>query len=154
MYLVVVALTMFALPIASVIVERLLHPETALLLLIGRWFVFWSVGVRLFLAGARQTLQPAFTLNEIFHIAGDEALPIVRELGLANIGAGVLGLVSLFAPTFVVPTAIYAAIFYGFAGIGHAFERDRSGNENLAMASDFFIFAVLAIFLIASAARG
>lgn len=154
MYFVVVALTMFVLPIASVIVERALHPETALVLLIGRWFVFWSVGVRLALAGARQTLQPAFTLNQIFHISGSEALPIVRELGFANVCAGVLGLISLFAPSFVIPAALYAAIYYGLAGVGHVFERDRSANENLAMASDVFIFVALAIFLLGVAVRG
>jgi hypothetical protein len=152
MYLAVVVLTMFALPIGSTLVDHLLHPDAALVWLIGRWFVFWSVGVRLALAGARQTIQPAFTAREIFQMSGDEALPIVRELGVANLGAGVVGLLSLVAPSFVLPAALYAAIFYGAAGIGHVLQRDRSANETIAMASDLFIFAVLAIFVAAEAA--
>ena len=29
--------------------------------LVGKWFVFWAVGARLFIAGIRQVIQPAFT---------------------------------------------------------------------------------------------
>ena len=152
MYLAVVILTMFALPIGSTLVDHLLHADAALIWLIGRWFVFWSVGVRLALAGARQTTQPGFTAREIFHMNGDEALPIVRELGVANLGAGVVGLLSLAAPSFILPAALYAAIFYGAAGVGHVLQRDRSANEAIAMASDLFVFAVLAIFVAAEAA--
>jgi len=152
MYLAVVILTMFALPVSSALVDHLLHADAALVWLIGRWFVFWSVGVRLALAGARQTTQPGFTAREIFHMNGDEALPIVRELGVANLGAGVVGLLSLAAPSFILPAALYAAIFYGAAGVGHVLQRDRSANEAIAMASDLFVFAVLAIFVAAEAA--
>ena len=152
MYLAVVVLTMFALPIGSTLVDHLLHPDAALLWLVGRWFVFWSVGVRLALAGARQTIQPAFTAREIFHMSSDEALPVVRELGVANLGAGVVGLVSFAAPSFVLPAALYAAIFYGAAGVGHVLQRDRSANETIALASDLFVFVVLAMFVIAKAA--
>jgi len=152
MYLAVVVLTMFALPIGSTLVDHLLHPDAALLWLVGRWFVLWSVGVRLALAGARQTIQPAFTAREIFHMSSDEALPVVRELGVANLGAGVVGLLSFAAPSFVLPAALYAAIFYGAAGVGHVVQRDRSANETIAMASDLFVFVALAIFVVAKAA--
>jgi NADPH-dependent ferric siderophore reductase len=152
MYLAVVVLTMFALPVGSTLVDHLLHPDAAFVSLIGRWFVFWSVGVRLALAGARQTIQPAFTAREIFHVGDDEALPIVRELGVANLGVGVVGLLSLVAPSFVLPAALCAAIFYGAAAVGHVWRRDRSANETVAMASDLFVFVVLAIFVAAEAA--
>ena len=152
MYLAVVALTLFVLPIGSTLVDHILHPDAALVWLIGRWFVFWGVGVRLALAGARQTMQPAFTAREIFHMSGDEALPVVRELGVANLGAGVVGLLSFAAPSFVLPAALYAAIFYGAAGVGHVVQRDRSANETIAMASDLFVFVALAIFVVAKAA--
>jgi hypothetical protein len=151
MYLAVVVLTLFVLPIGSTLVDHLLRPDAALVWLIGRWFVFWSVGVRLALAGARQTIQPAFTAREIFHMSGGEALPVVRELGVANLGGGVLGLLSLVVPSFVLPAALYAAIFYGAAGVGHVLQRDRSANETLAMASDLFVCVVLAMFVAAEA---
>ena len=152
MYLAVVVLTQFALPIGSTLVAHFLHPDAPLVWLVGRWFVFWGVGVRLALAGVRQTIQPAFTAREIFHMSGEEALPLVRELGVANLAAGAVGLLSLVALSFVLPAAIYAAIFYGAAGLAHVWRRDRSANESVAMASDLFVFVVLAAFVVAEAA--
>ncbi len=146
MYIAIVALTMAILPAASIAVQHALDPASSLLVLAGRWFVFWGVGVRLTLAGVRQFFQPQFTAREIFRMKGDEALPIVRELGVANIATGVVGLLSVAAPGFTLPVAIAAAIFYGAAGVRHAAERDRSLNETVAMASDLFLFAVLVIF--------
>ena len=152
MYVAIVALTMFILPVVSIVIGHALDPAAPWLLLIGRWFVFWSVGVRLTLAGVRQYLEPAFTAKEIFHMSGDEALPIVRELGAANVATGVVGLLSLAAPSFTLPVAIAAAIFYGVAGFRHALERGRSRNETVAMASDLFLFVVLAAFVAGSTA--
>ncbi|HEY2707091.1 MAG TPA: DUF6790 family protein [Caulobacteraceae bacterium] len=150
MYLAIVALTMFVLPLGSMAAEHSLRPDASLIWLAGKWFVFWGVGVRLALAGARQVLQPAFTAREIFHMESSDALPLVRELGVANLATGIVGLSSLLAPSFVLPVAISAGIFYGVAGARHAAERGRSRNETIAMASDLFIFAVLAAFVGAS----
>jgi hypothetical protein len=150
MYIAIVALTMFLLPAASVILEHAWNPSAPIIYLVGRWFVFWGVGVRLGLAGLRQFLQPAFTAKEIFHMAGDEALPLVRELGVANIATGIVGLLSLAFPSFTLPIAISAGVFYGVAGITHVMARDRSLNETIAMASDLFLFVVLAVFVAAS----
>lgn len=147
MYLAAVALTMFILPVASIVIERIID-HAPLLPLVGRWFVFWGVGVRLTLAGFRQVVQPAFTAKQIFHMTGDEATPVVRELGFANLATGIVGLLSLGFPSFTLPVAIASAIFYGAAGILHLREKDRSFNEQLAMVSDLFIFVVLAAYAV------
>jgi hypothetical protein len=144
MYIAVVALTMLILPLTSIAVEHGVHPDITPVTLTGRWFVFWSVGVRLALAGLRQFFQPTFTAREIFHATSDEVLPFVRELGVANFASGLVALLSLWNASFLLPSAIYAAIFYGVAGVMHITGRDRSRNENIAMASDLFIAAVLA----------
>jgi hypothetical protein len=151
LYIAVVALTMVVLPAASVLADWVAHPAAPLVFFIGKWFVFWSVGVRLGLAGLRQVLQPAFTAREIFHLQSEDALPLVRELGIANIATAVVGLLSLVAPSFVVPVAISSGIFYGIAGVRHAFEPNRSLNENIAMISDLGMFLVLTTFLAATA---
>ena len=147
MYIAVVVLTMLLLPAASVGVEHAVHPAAGLVFLAGRWFVFWGVGVRLGLAGLRQSLQPTFTARQIFHMSTDEALPVIRELGVANLATALVGLLSLTAPSFLLPVAISAGLFYGVAGVRHATERHRSLNENVAMASDLFLFAILAAFV-------
>lgn len=147
MYIAIVALTMVILPILSIGADAALHPATPLMLLVGKWFVFWGVGVRLALAGLRQFFQPAFTAREIFKMQGDEALILVRELGVANFATGFVGLFSLMAPSFAPPVAISAGIFYGVAGIRHVFHRDRSRNETIAMVSDLAIALVLAAYV-------
>jgi hypothetical protein len=146
MYIAIVALTMFVLPLASILLEHALHPA-ALIYLLGRWLVFWGVGVRLGLAGARQFFQPAFTATEIFHMTGDEALPLVRELGVANAATALVGLMSLAAPNFTLPVAVSACFFYAVAGVRHVAERRRSLNENVAMVSDLWIAGALGVFI-------
>ena len=147
MYLVSVFLLMFVLPTASVGIE---HYASAapLVPLIGKWFVFWGVGVRLMLAGTRQVLQPEFTAHQIFDLKGSEALPLVRELGVANFASGVVGVASLWMPGFVLPAAISAAIFYGVAGVRHVAAPHRSRNEAVAMVSDLFISVVLVVYIL------
>ena len=57
-------------------------------------------------AGLRQLLQPAFTAREIFHMATDEASPVIRELGVANLATALVALLSIVASGFVLPVAI------------------------------------------------
>jgi hypothetical protein len=152
MYPLIVLLFMLVLPVGSIYLEHsYLHSAAPLMLLIGKWFVFWSAGVRLVIAGLRQFFQPRFTSEQIFDIKGDEALPIVRELGVANFATGVVGVISIARPSFVLPVAIAAAVFYGVAGIRHVAESDRTRNENIAMVSDLFVFLILGAYVAFSA---
>jgi hypothetical protein len=150
MYIAVVALTMLVLPLVSIVIDSGVHPGAWAVIVVGRWFVFWGVGVRLGLAGMRQLFRPSFTAREIFHTTNDEVLPLVRELGAANLSIALVALLSLTMPNFVLPAAIYATIFYGVAGIRHFAERDRSRNENVAMGSDLFMALVLLLFVAAN----
>jgi len=146
-YVLVVGLTMLVLPVVSVVLDHG-HSSASLLWLIGKWFVFWSVGARLSLAGIRQYLQPAFTSRDIMGIESPEAYVLVRELGGANLATGLLGLASLAMPSFVLPTAIGASIFYTVAGIEHVRADHRGRNESIALISDFFITVVLGGFAV------
>jgi hypothetical protein len=147
MYLATVILLMLVLPIGSIVAEALFAPAP-LMFLVGKWFVFWAAGVRLLLAGLKQFFQPGYTAHEIFKMKTDEALPVVRELGIANFAVGLLGVSSLYAPSFMLPVAIAGAIFYGVAGAQHVALKNKSGNETLAMATDLFAFLVLAAYVL------
>jgi len=149
MYLAIVISLMFVLPAASAGIEHF-HSSGAVswMTLAGKWFVFWGAGVRLLTAGLRQSLQPRVTAVEIFRMKTDEALPVIRELGIGNFAVGLAGVVSLWVPDFIVPVALIAAIFYGAAGIFHVAANTRSMNENVAMVSDFWAAAILAAYLV------
>lgn len=144
MYILTIALTMLLLPLGSIAAEWALAPAPSLVLLTGKWFVFWAVGVRLTLTGLRQVAAPEFTAREVFRIEGKEALPLVRELGFANLAAGAMGLASLAFPGFVLAAAIWGAIFLGGAGVMHASRRGRSREVTVAMVSDLLVALILA----------
>ncbi len=97
MYFVLVILLLFVFPLASAIIEAALSAHAvSIVFMAGRWFVFWAVGIRLFIAGARQVIQPQFTAEEIFDIHDRRSFAIVRELGFANLCLGLLEICSLF----------------------------------------------------------
>ena len=153
MYLASIILLMAVFPIASILIEAYLWGAPDLLFLIGKWFVFWGVGVRLALAGLKQISNPSFTAETIFGIKDPRALIVVQELGFANLSIGLLGLLSLRYPAWVMAAAITGGLFYGLAGFKHLIKGDRNNIENIAMISDLWIFAVLAAYIIAAAVR-
>ena len=145
MYYVIVVALMFVLPLLSVAVDASISPGSASLLLIGRWFVFWAVGIRLLLAGIRQIIQPRYTAETILGIKGEESLLVVRELGFANAAVGAIGTGSILAPGWVTAGALAGGIFYGLAGANHAMQIHRNRLENVAMTSDLFVGIVLLV---------
>lgn len=117
----------------------------------GKWFVFWAVGIRLFLAGIRQAAKPLFTLKEIFHIRQPEGQVIVRELGFANICFGLLGIIALFVPGWRPAAAFAGGLYMGIAGVFHLIKKPVGRNEWVAMISDIYILLIMASYLYFSA---
>jgi hypothetical protein len=139
---------MVILPILSISEEHFyLHSALPMMSLVGKWFVFWGAGIRLFFAGLRQLFQPRFTAEQILGIRSEDSLLFVRELGAANLGTGIVGMASLAKPSFVLPAAVAAAVFFGIAGIRHATDRCRTRNQNIGMISDLFVSLVLVTYI-------
>lgn len=150
MYFAIVLLLMGILPVASIFIEHFASAAAAdVWTLIGKWFVFWAVGVRLAAAGIRQIVQPAFTAEKIFGIRDRDAHVLVQELGFANLAMGVLAILTLAAPQWTAAAALAGAIFYGLAGARHVLKGARNRNETIATVSDIFMLAVLAAYLLA-----
>jgi hypothetical protein len=150
MYIFIVIALMLVLPLISIVAQIILADHGAPhgasnLAVVAKWYVFWAVGVRLSLAGLRQIIQPRYTAETILGFKGTEALFFVRELGFANVAMGSVAIASLFAPSWVTPGAMLGAIYYGLAGIIHCFHKGRNKLENVALVSDLFAAAVLAI---------
>ena len=144
MYIYIVLLFMAVLPVGSIAVEHTaLHASAPLVALAGKWFVFWSMGVRLLTAGLRQIIQPAFTAKTILGIQGDDALVLVQELGFANVAMGLLGCLTLIQPIWTLPAAIVGGAFYALAGGKHITQKNKGFNEVVAMVSDLLMAVVL-----------
>jgi len=155
MYFVMVIGLMVVLPLISVIAEFAVSGGSAdVLPLAGKWFLFWGVGVRLFIAGLSQTFRPEFTAENILGNKDTGATQVVKELGFANIGMGVLGLVAPWVAGWSVPAAIAPAIFLGLAGIVHVAKKHKNSKEWAATVTDLIVAIVLAIFVVVSVAGG
>lgn len=106
---------------------------------VGTWFVFWAVGVRLSTAGIRQVVKPGLTSEGILGIPGSEAFVLVRELGFANIGMGAIGILSLWNPGWRPAAGLAGGLFLLAARALHALKGHRDTEETVAMVSDLAI---------------
>jgi hypothetical protein len=143
MYYVIVATLMFAFPVLSVAVEVGNSSAAVDSALVGKWFVFWSVGWRLLLAGARQIAQPEYTAREILGLQSAESWTVIRELGFGNLALGIVGILSLWLTSWQLAAALAGGLFYALAGINHLLQKHRNRLENVAMVSDLFVGLIL-----------
>lgn len=155
MYLLIIIATLFVLPVACILFEMtVVSGDAGLMVLVGKWFVFWAGGIRLLLAGMMQIFKPEYTAQKIFDIKDREAFKIVAELGFGNVSIGTICALSILFPAWVTPAALASGLFYGLAGGQHVLNQGRSQKENVALISDLGISAVLALFLVWTALQG
>jgi hypothetical protein len=147
-YFISVSVMTFVIPIVGFLAEHFSQNVPLTFELFGKWFIFSAVGLRLFVAGLQQSIKPQFTAKEIFHIESPEALPIVRELGFANICFGLVGIISLFKPEWRIVSAFASGVYYAFAGLLHIIKKPVGANETFAMWTDTIIFGVLLVYTI------
>jgi hypothetical protein len=143
MYLAAVLLLMLVLPLASLAIDIGLAGSHFSLVLLGKWFVIWSVGARLSLAGLKQVTQPAYTTRTILSLKSDESLVVVRELGFGNLAIGLVGLGGTLFPAWIPAGALAGGVFYLLAGINHLRQAERNSLQNVAMVSDLAVGAIL-----------
>jgi hypothetical protein len=105
-YLISVILFMLVLPAIFIALDPSLSDRHISRLLAGKWIIFWAIGVRLFIAGIRQALNPSFTAQKIFRISGTDSFPVIRELGFANICIGMFAMLSLWHPEWRTPAGL------------------------------------------------
>ncbi len=143
MYYATVSALMVVFPLLSIAVDASIYHAHPDLFLIGKWFVFWAVGVRLVLAGLRQVVQPQYTAKTILGIEGNDALLVIREHGFANAAIGAVGILSILVPGWAAAGGFAGGILYGLAGVNHAMQVNRNRLQNLAMATDLLAATVL-----------
>ena len=146
-----IVLFFYILPVISIAADMIVFHETTVLQVILKWCVFWGVGLRLFTAGFKQALTPAFTAKTIFEVTDAKAFPIVRELGFANICTGFIGTISLFFPNFRLAAAIVGTLYFSLALFQHLFRKKKNATEMFVTITDLSIVLELAVPLCAIA---
>jgi hypothetical protein len=149
LYLINVLATMLILPLLSIALEAVIKKIPLSLELTAKYFIGWAIGVRLLIAGLRQSTRPQFTAEQIFNIRdGGESLPIIRELGFGNICLGLIGIISFFNSQWRLPAAVAGGLYFGLAGLLHAFRKAATRNELIAKISDLFIFGIALLYTV------
>ena len=148
MYYVMVLLLMTVLPIISIALEIILCNPTDIIVIIIKWFVFWSVGVRFITASIKQILQPKYTSENILGINNQQSWILVRELGISNLSIGIIGIFSLLNPQWIIPAGLSGGIFLGLAGINHILQKHKNYLEKVATISNLFVSMVLFVFIV------
>lgn len=147
-YLIVVSFFTIIIPLTSFVIEHLIYKLPFTFELFGKWFIFSAVGLRLLLAGIRQITKPGFTAKQIFDIDSPDSLPIVRELGFANLCFGIVGIVSFFIPSWRITSSCASGLYYGLAGFQHLIKKPASLNEKIALWTDLLIFVILLAYIL------
>jgi hypothetical protein len=150
MRLVADILLMIVFPVASIIAEAVLAEGRAdLILLFGKWFVFWAVGIRLLVTAFRQITNPGAVAEALVGAGDRNLLPLVQEMGFGNLAVGALGVAAFFRHDWIAPAAVAGEIVLSLAALKHSINPARSRSETIAMIADLLVFAVLTGYLTA-----
>ena len=143
-YFIVVIGQTVVLPVVSGIIELAVVGGDPVLVF-GKWWVFWGVGTRLLSAGVVQVSGRGATGAILGAAApGVQEVQLARELGTANIGMGLAGLLAL-VPGWVLPAGLAGGIFLLLAGILHVTKKGKNAQENLATWTDLVVGVVVVI---------
>lgn len=108
-------------------------------LVYGKWWVFWGVGTRLLVAGLAQVSSKCPTAEILGSTTASVAeKQLTRELGTANIGMGLAGLLAL-VPGWALPAGLAGGVFLLLAGLMHVTKKDKGPEEALATWTDLLV---------------
>ncbi len=143
-YFILVIAQTVALPIISGTVELAVLGGDPVLVF-GKWWVFWGVGTRLLVAGIAQVSGKAPTSAILGAAAPSvQEQQLTRELGMANGGMGLAGLLAL-VPGWALPAGLAGGIFLLIAGITHVSKRNKNAQEMLATWTDLLVGVIVVV---------
>ncbi len=112
-------LTSSVFPIVTSIVDIYIHNEKYSNLNIWyKWFLFWSIGIRLLLIGIKKVLFPLFYIKKVYKSYCNQP-NIIKDFGFSYISIGILGIISLFYDNWKFPTYITGSILYLLIGLNY-----------------------------------
>jgi hypothetical protein len=137
-YAIPVLLQTVILPIVCGMIELLVLGGDPVLVF-GKWWVFWGVGTRLFLAGIVQMSGKGPTAKILGSATPSvQETQLVRELGTANIGMGFAALFAL-VPGWALPVGTAGGVFLLIAGFMHVGKKGKNSQESIATWTDLIV---------------
>ncbi len=83
-----------------------------------KWFLFWTIGIRLFLIGIKKVIYPLFYIKKVYKSYCNQP-NIIRDFGFSYISIGILGILSIFNRSWQFPTFITGLILYSLIGLNY-----------------------------------
>ena len=143
-YFIPVFLQTVGLPIISGVIELLVLGGDPVLVF-GKWWVFWGVGTRLFVAGIVQVSGKGPTAQILGSATPSvQETQLVRELGTANIAMGFAGLFALI-PGWALPVGLAGGVFLLIAGLMHVGKKGKEFKESVATWTDLVVGVAVAV---------
>jgi len=133
------------LPIFSVVINSIINyrknVSENIYELICKWFIFWSLGIRLIIAGLMQIFNPIYT-NNLLQLNLNDFI-IIRELGLANFSIGLLCIISFFKKPLQKYVCIYMVIFFMGASVLHIIRmKNINFDESITLFTNIFLIII------------
>lgn len=143
-YFILVIAQTLVLPVVSGIAELAVGGGDPVLVF-GKWWVFWGVGTRLLVAGIAQVSGKGPTTEILGASAPSiQEKQLARELGTANIGMGLAGLLAL-VPGWALPAGLAGGVFLLIAGVLHVAKKGKNPQETLATWTDLVVGVVVVV---------
>jgi hypothetical protein len=143
-YFVLVIAQTVVLPIICGVVELVVVVGDPVLVL-GKWWAFWGVGTRLLVAGLAQVSGKGPTSAILgADTPSIQEKQLTKELGVANVGMGIAGLLAL-VPGWVVPAGAAGGVFLLIAGLLHVPKKNKNAQETLATWTDLLVGVVIVV---------
>jgi len=151
-YFILVVMQTVVLPIVCGIIE-LATVGGDPVLVFGKWWAFWGVGTRLLLAGLVQVSGKGPTAAILGATTPSIAeKQLTRELGTANVGMGLAGLLAL-VPGWALPAGLAGGVFLLIAGTMHVAKKGKNAQESLATWTDLVVGVVIVVLAVYIAVR-
>ncbi|HTE28416.1 hypothetical protein [Flavitalea sp.] len=140
------AILLTALPVLSVACEHHFGQAALTGTLIGKWFAFWAIGIRLLVAGFMQLTRKSNSRN---HLSAREDSGMVKKAtGVANLVLSALGFLCVASSEGSLLAAITVGVYLGLAGLQHDFKKPATASGWISLIYDFIVFSVIATCLV------
>ncbi len=141
----IVMTMMLIMPLICFIIEG--HKKQYTIERFCKWFLFWIGGIRALTAGAMQFFNPSYTMQLLQ--VGEESRIMIMELGAAQFGIGVLGILSLFKARYRTSVAISYGCFLLGASYIHLSRLDMAHwDEIMSLVGDVLLVAIVVFYLV------
>ena len=135
------------LPLLSVACEHHIAQAAVTGTLIGKWLLFWSVGIRLLGAGIIQ-ITTCLPGNVGFLSNREDSNTVRKATGIANLVLAGMSFLCVANDGWSLLAAITVGIYVGLAGMQYDFKTPANRNAWINLVYDVVVFVVVATCLV------